>query len=198
MRRSSTRRRLVLAAAVLLAAVAASTAPTMALPHPDGGQAGDLGHHHPHGQRFEAVRRATDRFHRLSVAERAGYGVLADAAGLTCIEDPGGAGGMGVHYVNGALVGDGTVDPLRPEALIYRQTRRGHELMGVEYVVFVDAWGADRPPPRLFGHEFHLIAEPNRYGLRSFYALHAWVWYDNPAGILEDWNPRVRCDPQCP
>jgi hypothetical protein len=195
MDRTSTRQRLFTAAAVLLTALVMSASPTVALPLPDGGHGG-LGHP-PHGQHFEAVRRATDRFHRLAEAERAGYGVLADAAGLTCIEDPNGAGGMGIHYVNGTLVGDGTVDPLRPEALLYRQTRRGHQLMGVEYVVFVDAWGAGRRPPRLFGHEFHLVSEPNRYGLPSFYALHAWIWYDNPAGILEDWNPRVSCNPQC-
>jgi hypothetical protein len=25
------------------------------------------------------------------------------------------------------------------------------------------------------------------------YVLHAWVWRNNPAGILEDWNPEVSC-----
>lgn len=23
------------------------------------------------------------------------------------------------------------------------------------------------------------------------YVLHAWIWYDNPAGFFRDWNPRI-------
>jgi hypothetical protein len=139
------------------------------------------------------LRQATAPFHDLANAGAAEYGLFTDAAGLACIADTGGRGAMGVHYVNGALVGDGVVDPLHPEALLYTETDEGMRLTGVEYVVFVDAWGADRRPPELFGHEFHRVPEGNRYGIPAFYELHVWLWYDNPSGTFEDWNPRVHC-----
>jgi hypothetical protein len=66
-------------------------------------------------------------------------------------------------------------------------------LLGVEYVVFVADWGEDRDPPVLFGHEFHLVDSPNRYGLPPFYELHAWIWRHNPSGTFKDWNPRIDC-----
>lgn len=146
-----------------------------------------------HGREIARVRAATTGFHDLDVAVAAGYGELADAAGLTCIEDPGGSGAMGIHRVNGALVGDGTIDAEHPEALLFDPNAPNHRLLGVEYVVFVADWGEDRDPPMLFGQEFHLVDAPNRYGLPPFYELHAWIWRHNPSGTFEDWNPRIDC-----
>src|SRR5882672_4600581 len=45
------------------------------------------------------VRVATDQFHNIAVAEQAKYGLLADLAGITCIDMPG-MGAMGVHWAN--------------------------------------------------------------------------------------------------
>ena len=42
---------------------------------------------------------------------------------------------MGIHYVNGALVGDGEIDVNHPEALIYEPVGDGRRLVGVEYIV---------------------------------------------------------------
>ena len=138
------------------------------------------------------VRAATSKYHRLDVAVDEGLGALADLQGLTCIEDPGGAGAMGVHYVNGGRVVDGRIDPAEPEVLLYDLSTGAPRLLGVEYVVFVADWtGAD--PPELFGHEFSLVGAGNRYGLPPFYELHAWVWEHNPSGMFEDWNPRIDC-----
>ena len=39
----------------------------------------------------------------------------------------------------------------------------------------------------LFGRELKL----NAFDL---WALHVWIWEDNPSGIFADWNPRVTCD----
>lgn len=139
------------------------------------------------------VRAATAQFHDLDVATEAGYRPLADADGTTCIQDARGAGAMGTHHVRGDLVGDGALDPRRPEALLYDLTGSRPELLGVEYVVFVADWGADRPPPVLFGRSFSRVGAPNRYGLPPFYALHAWVWEHNPNGMTHDWNPRITC-----
>lgn len=66
--------------------------------------------------------------------------------------------------------------------------------MGVEYVVFAEAWDAEHDePPSLLAHELHLVPEPNRYELPAFYQLHAWVWRSNPTGMFESFNPTVSC-----
>lgn len=135
------------------------------------------------------VRAATAAFHDLTAAENAGYGPF-----YVCSDEPG-EGAMGQHYVNGALVGDPTIDPLRPEALVYEPKKNGGQrLVGVEYVVFQADWDAlHASPPSLFGRRFTPVAEGNRYGLPAFYQLHAWIWRPNPSGMFYDWNPRVRC-----
>jgi hypothetical protein len=136
-----------------------------------------------------AVRASTERFHSVATAESAGYGVFYQCT------DHATDGAMGQHYVNGALVGDPAIDPLRPEALVYEPKRGGGlRLVGVEYVVFQDAWDATHDAaPALFGRTFSLIEEGNRYGLPAFYELHAWIWRSNPSGIFMDWNPKVSC-----
>jgi hypothetical protein len=144
------------------------------------------------------ARAATAKYQRLGVAQRAGYGLLTDAAGIACIDNPG-VGGMGVHYVNGVLVGDADVHPTTPEALVYEPQRNGRmRLVALEYVVFQAAWDAAHDaPPMLFGREFMLTPAGNRYGLPPFYALHAWVWKHNPRGMFDDWNPLVSCHLGC-
>jgi hypothetical protein len=136
------------------------------------------------------VRQATDKFHSIPAAEAAGYGPF-----YVCTDDNGGAGAMGQHYVKGALVGDGAIDPLTPEALVYEPMPDGKlRLVGVEYVVFKDAWDANHAnPPQLFGHTFFEIKAGNRYGLPDFYELHAWIWRPNPSGMFANWNPKVTC-----
>jgi len=42
---------------------------------------------------------ATAKYHSLTVAEKAGYSILADTAGTTCITEPQ-MEAMGVHYVS--------------------------------------------------------------------------------------------------
>ncbi|HET9900279.1 MAG TPA: hypothetical protein VFR46_04320, partial [Actinomycetes bacterium] len=136
-----------------------------------------------------AVRAATERFHDLDVAKAAGYGAF-----YMCTDHVT-DGTMGQHYVRGAIVGDGAIDALQPEALVYEPRRGGgYRLVGVEYVVFADAWDAQHDdPPSLFGRTFSLIQAGNRYGLPDFYELHAWIWRPNPSGMFNDWNPKVSC-----
>jgi hypothetical protein len=137
-----------------------------------------------------AVRGATARFHSVEAAQAAGYGkfyVCTDETGL---------GAMGQHYVNGGLVGDAVLDPAAPEAIMYEpMPGGGQRLVGVEWVVFKSAWedAGNTGVPSLFGRSLKLVGEPNRYGIPTFYQLHAWVWKPNPAGTYQDWNPRVSC-----
>jgi hypothetical protein len=49
---------------------------------------------------WPTIRSATAKYYSLSVAKKAGYSILADAAGITCIAEPQ-MGAMGVHYVKG-------------------------------------------------------------------------------------------------
>jgi hypothetical protein len=138
------------------------------------------------------VRKATAAFQRLDNALAAGY-----ARFQGCVEEPG-EGGMGTHFVHGDLVADTVIDALRPEALMFETSHNGKmRLVGVEYIVFQEAWDAENAaPPTLFGETFALVPSPNRYGIPAFYELHAWVWQHNPYGMFEDWNPRVSCTPR--
>ena len=151
------------------------------------------------------ARSATAKYHSLTVAKDAGYSILADTAGITCIAEPQ-MGAMGVHYVKGDLVKNPAIDAAHPQALVYAPDRHGRlHLAALEYVVIKSDWDAVQPslgvgsrdaaaPPMLFGQEFNFTDAPNRYGLPPFYSLHAWVWQDNPAGPFEMWNPSVHCD----
>jgi hypothetical protein len=140
------------------------------------------------------VRAATTRYNNLTVATAHKYGILKDAAGIACIDNPG-VGAMGVHYVNGGLVGTTEVNPLKPEALVYEPGTNGHmTLVAVEYVTFQAQWDAThKSRPKLFGQTFMLTPDGNRFGLPAFYSLHAWIWKHNPDGTFAMWNPTVHC-----
>jgi hypothetical protein len=141
---------------------------------------------------FDGAKSATARFHDLDKAEAAGYTVqVFDAAGITCIAQPG-QGAMGIHMLKPSLL-DGTIDAETPELLVYEPKNNGElKLVALEYLVFVRDWKGSSPPS-LFGRQFDLVPAGNRYGLPAFYALHAWIWKPNPSGILNAWNPRVEC-----
>lgn len=137
----------------------------------------------------ETVRQETARFKEAKEAEAAGYGLFHG-----CVSGPQ-QGAMGVHFVNGDLVGDGELDALRPEALMYEARNGRLQLTGVEYVVIAEAWDANHDtPPSLMGQVFHYVSAPNRYRIPAFYELHVWAWKHNPNGMFVDWNPNVSCE----
>ena len=142
------------------------------------------------------VAQATARFHSLEAANDAGWTVqVKDKAGLICIDNQP-VGGMGVHYANGSLLGDAVVDPTRPEALVYAPNAGGKpKLAALEYIVFASNWtkAGHSGAPELFGQKFFFTPEGNRFGLPPFWALHAWIWHPNPAGMFQPWNPVVHC-----
>jgi hypothetical protein len=174
---SRTRRRLAAGAAAAAALAAVTVAAAVA-----GGTAEAK-------DALGAVRHATAKYRDVDDANKAGYVQF-----FGCVHEPL-SGAMGIHFVNGALVGDPQIDAEQPEALMYEVRPNGKlALIGVEYVVFKDAWDAAHPaPPQLFGQTFNVVAEPNRYGIPTFYELHAWAWKQNPTGAHEDWNPTVLC-----
>jgi len=137
------------------------------------------------------VRNATKQFIDVNAANAAGY-----APFLGCITGPD-HGAMGVHYVNGALL-NGELDVSSPQALIYEPSDGAMQLVGVEYVVFADAWLASHNniPPVLNGQVLQFIDSPNRYNLPALFELHVWAWRDNPQGAYVDWNNQVTCEGQ--
>jgi hypothetical protein len=138
--------------------------------------------------------RATARYHDLTVAEHAGYGLLKDKQGIACIAMPG-MGAMGVHYAKSSLVGDGALKVTKPEALVYAPTAGGKlHLAALEYVVVKSAWEARHAsPPTLFGQKLNFTPAGNRFGLPAYYSLHVWIWKPNSAGTFAMWNPGVTC-----
>jgi len=152
--------------------------------------------HEPSAVSFTApARSATAKYHSLTVAKKAGYSILADSAGITCIADPQMGGAMGMHYVKGDLVKNPAIAATEPEALVYAPDRHGGlHLAALEYVVIKADWDATHSSrPSLFGHRFNLTHAGNRFGLPSFYSLHVWAWKHNPAGTFAPWNPDVHC-----
>lgn len=141
---------------------------------------------------LDLARAATAPFNSLNQAAKAGYGLPPEGPLSLCIASFDGTGAMGFHYINGSLL-DGEIDATRPEALVYAEDAGGKlRLVALEYVVFKDAW-TEGHPPMLFGEMFMEVPEPNRYEIPAFYALHAWIWQDNPAGIFAAFNPNVAC-----
>jgi hypothetical protein len=139
---------------------------------------------------IKAVREATEDFRDVRQAMEAGY-----ASTGSCVTGPE-RGAMGVHFANGALIGDGVLDARTPELLIYEPRNGRLRLLGVEFLVLADAWNASHPdgaPPVLMGQHFQFVGTPNRYRLPAFYELHVWAWRDNPFGAFVDWNPHVSC-----
>lgn len=133
-------------------------------------------------QQFSALRHATARFLDFPRAAEAGY-----TTRITPCWYHRALGAQGEHHGNPGLI-DGAVALLEPELLMYEPQANGRlRLVGLEYIVPVDAWQGESPP-RLLGQEFH---HNTNLGL---YVLHVWLWRHNPAGMFEDWNPDVSCE----
>ncbi|WAZ23422.1 hypothetical protein STRCI_004763 [Streptomyces cinnabarinus] len=89
---------------------------------------------------------------------------------------------MGYHYVNPKYIN--SLDPARPAALLYEDGKRGkRELVAVEWVVE----DKGQATPKLFGRKF------DEGQLPGHFTLHAWIYKSNPKGLLEAFNPKVKC-----
>lgn len=136
------------------------------------------------------LRRVTARFHSIDEAKLAGY-----SAQITPCWAHHSAGGMGYHFGKLALF-DATADLLNPETVIYEPQTGGHmRLVGMEYIVPLDAWsgaGHDlndpNDVPQLLGQRF------TRHSFLPIFKLHIWLWQNNPSGTFADWNPKVSCE----
>ena len=192
-----TRRIPRLAAALVSATLLATMAVTAVSAH-------DLGsdHDRDHGRglawALDAVRDATERFEDVNTAIAAGYAQPPAPAPLhECISSFDGTGAMGFHFINGSLL-DTTLDPRKPEVLVYAPDRGGRlHLVALEYVVFQAPWMAihGSTMPSLFHQMFMTTGDPNRFEIPAFFSLHVWLFKHNPSGLFAPFNPMVSCDP---
>jgi len=186
---------------ILTAAVAAGlTLLTLGAAHaaghmPGSGHAHDASHPGMTQRDIAEVRGAVAKYHTPERAEAAGWGLVD---GLDhCFDNPG-VGGMGYHYIDTDQLGDPTLDPLRPEALVFVPGPEGQLRLGaVEYIVPIGVYTDEEfedvelgDPPSVLGHELHVL---NPVGDLRVWGLHVWLFEHNPAGMFADWNPRVSC-----
>ena len=104
------------------------------------------------------------------------------------------AGGMGVHFFNGALMG-APLDPTKPQVLVYEPGAGGKlQLVAAEW--FIPLTPELKGRPELFGRPFDGPMEGHHplmpHGLHH-YDLHVWLWKDNPAGMFSPTNPKIKC-----
>jgi hypothetical protein len=138
------------------------------------------------------VRAATAKYHSLARAQADGYSVENEP----CVVSPDGT--MGIHAVNGPLIGDPAIDPLRPELLLYAPGPNGKlRLVGVEYFK-VDAdqnLGTSGDKPSLFGRPFDGPMLGHTPTMPIHYDLHVWVAEASPSGVFAVFNsnPAISC-----
>jgi hypothetical protein len=137
----------------------------------------------------QLVKAGTRQYIDVNNATAAGYGSF-----LGCVAGTD-HGAMGIHYVNGTLLANLTLDPSQPQALIYEPDNGKMTLVGVEFILDSASWlAANGAPPVLDGQVFNFVPAPNRFNINSFFELHVWAWRDNPQGSFVDWNNHVTCD----
>jgi hypothetical protein len=146
---------------------------------------------------LEQARAALDKYRDPVIAVHDGY-----FSTLGCVEYPKGGGegampyapgGMGVHFLNLQLIGP-TLDPAKPQVLIYEPDGDRLRLVAAEWFLPVPAVG--EAVPAIFGKKLEGPMEGHHplmpKGLHH-YDLHVWLWKDNPAGIFSATNPAVKC-----
>ncbi len=108
-----------------------------------------------------------------------------------CVQYP--DGGMGVHFVNLALMGPNP-DPMKPPILIYDWRDGRLHLVAVEW--FVPLATGVKGRPSLFGQPFEGPMEGHTPLLPKalhHYDLHVWIFTDNPKGMFHHSNPKIDC-----
>jgi hypothetical protein len=157
-------------------------------------------------QALNDLRRITAPLHDLNAALAADYSLLI-AAPLTapdgCISDMS-AGGMGYHYSRFNNLGDNSINLLDPEFLVYAPAKGGESrrLGALEYFIpYSTTWpgpaGAGfQRAPRLsdfssFAGLPDVAMSPTRF---NGWAIHVWLWENNPGGMLTNFNASV---PKC-
>ena len=128
------------------------------------------------------IQRVTARYHDLNVALGEGFTLLHE-----CEVRPG-EGPVGEVYVNFTRLLDGVIDPETPDALVYEPAGRSGrpKLVAAEFAIPYPLWTQPEPPKFLDA----TFQREDEFGV---FALHAWVWRQNPEGLFAETNPNVSC-----
>jgi hypothetical protein len=165
---------------------------------------------------LDEVRAATSRFRDVNVALAEGY--VREPADICHTAEmmgkPADHGAMGIHYArmdllgitgppNPRVGGTGThTDFLQPAVLLYEPQEDGSlELIGVENLVFIEAWYAagHTAPPSFAGVPYdRMVDDPNTeldeaHEFEPHYDRHVWLYRENPRGTFAQFNPNVTC-----
>ena len=148
-----------------------------------------------------AVRIALNKYQDPIVAVRDGY-----FSTLGCVDYPNGGegmgmmaykpGGMGVHFLNPALIGP-TLDSLKPQVLIYEPVGDRLRLVAAEWFM---PTAISKEAPMIFGTKLEGPMEGHQPILPAelhHWDLHVWLWKDNPNGLMHSTNSTIKC-PQHP
>jgi len=144
-----------------------------------------------------ATRDVLAKYQDPVVAVRAGY-----FSTLGCIDYPAGGGGMGqmaykpggmgVHFLNPALIGP-KLDSLKPQVLIYEPVGDRLRLVAAEWFV---PTALSKEPPMIFGTKLEGPMEGHAPLLPAelhHWDLHVWLWKANPNGVMHPTNSTIRC-----
>jgi hypothetical protein len=190
--RTSAQRRFFSTLMPVLGLVALGSYPCSAVAQSDGHSAGPT----ELSPELQHARAGLEKYQDPIVAIRDGY-----FSTLACVEYvKGGAGsihytpgGMGVHFLNLQVISP-TLDPAKPQVLIYEPVGDRLRLAAAEWFVPTEVAGTAHPA--IFGQklqgpmEGHVPLQPK--GLHH-YDLHVWLWKDNPAGVFSPTNPAIKC-----
>jgi len=146
---------------------------------------------------LQSVRAGLEQYQDPIVAVRDGY-----LSTVVCVDFPQGSsegtmqyvkGGMGVHFLNMGNIGP-TLDPAKPQVLIYKPEGDKLRLVAAEWFMPADVAGAT--PPTIFGQQLQGPMEGHQPIMPAgfhHYDLHVWLWQSNPAGVFSPTNPTVSC-----
>ena len=159
-------------------------------------------------QALNDLRKLTAPLHDLDAALNDNYSLLI-AQPLTaadgCISNPA-AGGMGYHYSHFDNLGDNSINLLDPEFLVYAPTAapsKGGDarrrLGALEYFIpYSTVWpgpndtGFQRAPRLSDFSSFaglpDIAMSPTPF---NGWALHIWLWENNPDGMMSNFNSAV-------
>ncbi|HRP06973.1 MAG TPA: hypothetical protein PLL69_00665 [Gemmatimonadales bacterium] len=164
-----------------------------------------------------SIKDAASKYQDIQVALADGY--VPDPSGscevATMMGLPAETGAMGIHYFrpdllqlsgppNPRVAGTGThTDFLQPAVLLYEPQADGSlELVGVENLVFADAWAAagNTEPPAFQGVAFDEMQDDpataldEAHNFEHHYDRHVWIFRENPSGVFAQFNPNVSCE----
>ena len=144
-----------------------------------------------------ATRAALEKYQDPIAAVRDGY-----FSTLGCVDYPKGGngmsemaykpGGMGVHFLNPALIGP-KLDSLKPQVLIYEPVGDRLRLVAAEWFV---PTAVAKEAPTIFGTKLDGPMEGHAPILPPelhHWDLHVWLWKANPNGLMHPTNSTVKC-----